>query len=84
MNAALRHDRKATHEANNLAPPLMYPRLLSQLPEHDNRGDTPLETTHEVNLSLPLRVRDPLSLSLSASQEQQHQPDLMIDNLVCL
>ena len=45
MNAAFRHGRKATHEANNLTPPSMYPRLLSQFPEHDNRGDTPLEMT---------------------------------------
>ena len=45
MNAALRHVRQTVHEAKNLAPPRVYPRLFSQLPENDGRGHTLLQAT---------------------------------------
>ena len=35
MNTAQRHERQMVHEAQNLAPPPVHPRLFSQLPENE-------------------------------------------------
>ena len=45
MNAALRHVRQSVHEAKNLAPPSVHPRLFSQFPKNDGRADTFLQAT---------------------------------------